>query len=151
MILWAHDLGILFIALSDCKGELLFQTSYYLGSFLTLKTEINNKLKTDKRVLTITPQSDTVYRCNIGVSGELSELIIHYHDINYGLSDMCKVAQKVCLHSERVSSTVIQNASNLPNMELTVHFGNYTNLSGVFPWQCRSSEFLSIRSHWRIQ
>ncbi|KAF5402014.1 hypothetical protein PHET_04250 [Paragonimus heterotremus] len=140
MILWAHDLGILSIALSDCKGNLL-----------TLKTEINTRLKTNERVLTITPQSDAVYRCSIGVSGELSELTIHYHDINYGLLDMCKVAQKVCLHSERISSTVIQDASNLPNVELTIHFGNYTNLSGVFPWQCRSSEFLSTRSHWRIQ
>ncbi|KAF6777731.1 hypothetical protein AHF37_02778 [Paragonimus kellicotti] len=131
MILWAHDLGVLFIALSDCKGNIL-----------TLKTAINTRLRTDKRVLIITPQSDAVYRCSIGVPDKLSELTIHYHDINYGLSDMCKVAQKVCLNSERISSTVIQNASNLPNVELTVHFGNYTNLSGVFPWQCRSSEFL---------
>ncbi|KER24089.1 hypothetical protein T265_08178 [Opisthorchis viverrini] len=41
--------------------------------------------------------------------------------------------------------------TKLPDVELTIQFGTYTCLAGIFPWQSRFSEFLNVSSHWDIQ
>ncbi|CAH8464060.1 unnamed protein product [Dicrocoelium dendriticum] len=147
IVLWAHQFNIRVVSVSDCDGNVP-----------ALKEHIDSQIRRHHSVLEVTTVSKSIRRYVFHTTdrhGKNTELLLNYCHINRGLWDFCDIARSLCsssvpITSEQLAETV-KDISRLPSVDLTVHFGTYASLLGIFPWHSRCSEFLTMTSHWHIQ
>ncbi|TGZ64449.1 hypothetical protein CRM22_006361, partial [Opisthorchis felineus] len=146
MLLWSKDLGISTVSICDYKGNVLSH-----------KSELIDRLSKLTNVAGFKKLSDSLYRYTFeGDNGATrTQLLVHLHGVRWGITATCDVMKSICSAQDRISVRAMDKAmhetTKLPDVELTIQFGTYTCLAGIFPWQSRFSEFLNVSSHRDIQ
>ncbi|CAL8087660.1 unnamed protein product [Calicophoron daubneyi] len=146
VLLWSHEIGIPVASISDVKGNLF-----------KLRQNFENKLKEEAVFNVVEPVSGNVciYRLSGYDNGRSTDLLVCLQTPRFGLQCLCDAIQHTCHFQKKITDVelaeAVQSISSLPDVEMTVNFGDCSSLFGMLPWQGRCAEFLDFPSHWHLK